>query len=63
MHALLAVGLGCYSGGFQSSQSMNICALVCFWVGGVLLGAAFWHLRKAPDIEEILLPPSESWRH
>ena len=63
MHALLAVGLGSYSGGFQNSQATNIFALVLFWAGAALLSAAFWYLRKAPDLQEVSLPASESPRH
>jgi hypothetical protein len=62
MHALLAVGLGSYSGGFQNSGPVNCFCLALFWAGGLMLGAAFWHLRKAPDVQEVALPPSESPR-
>jgi len=62
MHALMAIGLGSYSGGFQSSEPMNCFCVVLLWAGALLLGAAFWHLRKAPDIQEATLPLSESPR-
>jgi hypothetical protein len=55
----MAIGLGSYSGGFQSSGPVNdLCLMLCL-AGGFMLGAAFWHLRKAPDTREMTLPPSE----
>jgi len=62
MHALLAVGLGSYSGGFQSSGPVNCACMMLFWAGGFMLGAAFWHLRKLPEVPQAALPPSESPR-
>ncbi|MDD5627432.1 MAG: hypothetical protein PHU21_00090 [Elusimicrobia bacterium] len=62
MHALLTVGLASYSGGFQNSGPVNCFCLFLFWAGSVLLGAALWHLRKAPDIQDAALRPSESPR-
>ncbi|MBI5240917.1 MAG: hypothetical protein HY926_10630 [Elusimicrobia bacterium] len=62
MHTLIAVGVGCYSGGFQHSPAINVCALAFFTGGAALLAAAFWHLRKAPELQEATLPPSESPR-
>ncbi|MCX5796711.1 MAG: hypothetical protein NTY77_14550 [Elusimicrobia bacterium] len=62
MQALLTIGLGSYGAGFQNSGSVNGFCLFLFWTGGLMLGAAFWHLRKAPEIQEATLPPSESPR-
>ncbi len=50
MHTLIAVGVGCYSGGFQHSPAVNACAVVFMMAGAAFLTAALWHLRKAPDI-------------
>lgn len=62
MQALLVMGLGSYSGGFQNSGPMNLFCFLLFWAGGFMLGAAFWHLRKAPELQEAALPPSEAPR-
>jgi hypothetical protein len=62
MHTLIAVGVGCYSGGFQQSPAANFCALVFFGAGAALLVAALWLLRKAPELQEATLPLSESPR-
>jgi hypothetical protein len=58
----MAIGLGSYSGGFQSSGPVNdVCLLLCL-AGGFMWGAAFWHIRKAPEVRDVTLPPSESLR-
>lgn len=61
MHGVLMVGLSSYSGGFQNSGPMNCFCLFLFWAGGLMLGAALWHLRKAPETQEAL-PVYESPR-
>ncbi len=60
MQALLAIGLGSYSGGFQSSGPVSGVCLCLFWAGSFMLGAAFWHLCKAPEIQAAALSSSES---
>ena len=62
MHTLIVVGVGCYSGGFQHSPAVNVCALVFFAAGTALLAAALWYLRKAPEVQEATLPLAESPR-
>jgi|GEM_PF-6254415 len=62
MQALLAIGLGSYSGGFQGSGPVHGVCLFLFLAGGFMLGTAFWHLRKAPEIQNVALPPGESPR-
>jgi hypothetical protein len=62
MNALLAIGLGSYSGGFQSSGPLNCACLLLCGAGGFMLGAALWHIRMAPDVQGAARVPSESHR-
>ena len=48
MHAISAVGLASYGGGFANTAAMNSCCQACFWAGLLLLAVAFWQLSKAP---------------
>ena len=62
MQALLTIGLRSYSWGFQNSEPVSCVCVLFFVAGGLLLCAAFWHLRKAPEIQMVALPLSESPR-
>ncbi|MFA6003270.1 MAG: hypothetical protein WC881_04305 [Elusimicrobiota bacterium] len=50
MQGLAVVGIASYSGGFLASNTaaVDFCCLTFFLAGTVLIGTAFWFLRKAP---------------
>ena len=49
MHGLIVVGLASYSGGFANPGALNVFGWVCLGAGALLLGAAVWCLKKAPE--------------
>ncbi len=49
MHGLIVVGLTSYSGGFADPSALNVFGLFCLGAGTLLMGAAFWCLKKAPE--------------
>jgi hypothetical protein len=54
MQIFVAMGMGSSAcGSLPNSQALNLCSLACLLVGAVMIGAAVWHLRKAPDIHKL----------
>jgi hypothetical protein len=56
MQFVLAMGMGFSAcSPLHNSCAMNVCGLVCLIGGMLLIGAAVWHVRKAPGSVSALI--------